>query len=315
MESEQVLAEVYLLIKDELTEYDDFVKIYELIEQMSKINPNKAFDMWYPLLKQYENFVIKFEQGITSHLTMCCMDALGAALGYTELDKRIIGDDYLYDLLFKRYCLAGDGGDYTEGMIIRKMVGREMDIANTMFLDIFNNGNREVSWYEVMDSFIYHTSTEYEMNQEIVDIITKWGAKIEKKKDKAKFLSSIMSVGYRINMELFQQFQDDKKSDEIKNFDTTDLTAPLITLVKQYSHAINDRQMLKGLLSDFYPDNKLYVNILLMAYDDGLVSEIRSSDNIEYFMKKRMSSRLSNNYGISEKLADSVIEAWTGALK
>ena len=40
MENEQVLSEVYLLIKDELVEYDDFVKMYELINQMSKINPN-----------------------------------------------------------------------------------------------------------------------------------------------------------------------------------------------------------------------------------------------------------------------------------
>lgn len=315
MENEQVLSEIYLLIKDELVEYDDFVKMYELIEQMSKINPNKAFDMWYPLLKQYENLVIEFEQGITPHLTDCCMEALGDGLGYIEFDKRIMEDGYLYDLLFKRYCLAGSGADYTEGMIIRAMVSRKMDMANTLFSEIFNNGNRKHSWYEIMDSFIHYINREYAINQEIVDILTQWGSKIEGKKDKAKFLSSLMSVGYKINMELFQQCQDDRQSDSIKDFDTTDLTAPLITLVKHHSNAINDRQMLKGLLSDFYPNNKLHVNILLMAYDDGLVSEICSSDNIEYFMKKRMSSRLANNYGISDKLAESVIEAWTGALK
>ena len=124
-----------------------------------------------------------------------------------------------------------------------------------------------------------------------------------------------MSVGYKINMELFQQLQDDKRSNVTKNFDTTDLGTPLTTLVKQYSYAINDRQILKGLLSDFYPNNKLYVNILLMAYDEGMVSEIRASENIEYFMKQRMSSRLANNYGISDNLAMSVIDAWTCALK
>lgn len=62
-------------------------------------------------------------------------------------------------------------------------------------------------------------------------------------------------------------------------------------------------------------DNRLYVNILMMAYDEGLVDEIHSADIVEYFMVQRMSSRLVNNYGINEKLAESVIEAWTGALK
>lgn len=53
MDNEKMILNTYMVLKDCL-EDDDFDKLHYLLEQMTKYDAKKAFDMWYPLLRQYE---------------------------------------------------------------------------------------------------------------------------------------------------------------------------------------------------------------------------------------------------------------------
>lgn len=188
-------------------------------------------------------------------------------------------------------------------------------LADSIFADIYSNGNRTNSWFEIMDRFLSDiVYDDFIPSEQTITLLSKWSSKVEDKKERAKIMSSMLATGLNFDIDLLQR-EENIKSEVISSADMSDSYLPLINLISMYPQAISDRQILRRLLSDFYPDNKLYVNTLLMAYDEGLVNEIHSADNVEYFMKQRMSSRLVNNYGISEKLADSVIEAWISALK
>ncbi len=305
----------YNVLKDCLEDDDDFDKLHYLLEQMTKYDAEKAFDMWYSLLKQYEQYVTERHVNETYNFVNCNLDLFGEVLGHNKFDSLILQDRYLYELLFKRYCYAAAHYNYTQKLVIRIMMEGNNELADNIFTDVYNNGNRTESWFEIMDGFwndvVYD---DFIPNEQSIALLIKWSSKIADKKERAKIMSSMLATGLNFDVDLLQQ-EENVKAEVITSVDTSDLHLPLIDLTNKYPQAINDRQVLRGLLSDFYPKDKLYVNILLMAYDEGLVSEICASNVIDYFMKKRMSSRLVNNYGITEKLADSAIEAWIGAIK
>lgn len=314
MNNEKKILSTYMVLKDCLEDDDDFRKLRNLIEQMAKYDAEKAFDMWYPLLKEYEHFVSERHVNETYNFVNCNLDILGETLGHKKFDSLILQDRYLYELLFKKFCYAG-GYNYTKEMLIRIMMDGNNALADSIFADIYCNGNRTDSWFEIMDGFLSDVvHNNFIPSEESIALLSKWSSKVEDKKERAKIMSSMLATGLDFEMDLLQQ-EENIKTEVITSVDMSDMYLPLKDLTSKYPNAISDRQVLRGLLADFYSDNKLYVNILLMAYDEGLVNEIHSADDVEYFMMQRMSSRLVNNYGISEKLAESVIEAWTGALK
>ena len=44
----------------------------------------------------------------------------------------------------------------------------------------------------------------------------------------------------------------------------------LARIVKDYPDALSDRKRLQALFSDFFPQDRLKRNILLMVFDDGI---------------------------------------------
>ena len=99
MNKEDMILSTYMLLKDCLEEDDDFEKMHDLIEQMSVLDADKAFDMWYPLLSKYENFITERHVNETYNFVNQNLDTLGEALGYSKFDEMILQDNYLYDLL------------------------------------------------------------------------------------------------------------------------------------------------------------------------------------------------------------------------
>ena len=144
MSNKNDILQVYLALKDCLEDDDDFEKMYNLIQAMASIDAKKAFDMWYPLLSQYENYVTECQSNATYYLTNQNLDVLGEALGYGVFDKMILSDSYLYDLLFKKFCYAGNHYNYTQNMLIRAMSTANFVLADKMFADIYSNGNNDV---------------------------------------------------------------------------------------------------------------------------------------------------------------------------
>ena len=151
MSNEKILLSTYMILKDCVEDEDDFEKLNNLIEQMAKYDAKKAFDMWYPLLKQYEQYVTEVHVNETYYFVNLNLDVLGKALGYKKFDSIILQDHYLYELLFKKYCYAAMSSNYTQQMLVRIIKNDNNALADSIFADVYCNSNRTESWFEIMN--------------------------------------------------------------------------------------------------------------------------------------------------------------------
>lgn len=135
--------------------------MHALIEQMSEIDGERVFDMWYPLLSKYENFVVENHRGATYDFVECTLNTLGKSLGYAKFDDMILQDNYLYDLLIKKYCFAISHDNYTYKMLLRFIGEDKIDLADKIFADAYKNGNKVDSWFEIMDGFMFDINMDY----------------------------------------------------------------------------------------------------------------------------------------------------------
>lgn len=316
MENEKTILATYAVLQDCLDDEDDFLKVGNLIEEMSKINPEKAFDMWYLIIKRYENYVTHRYVNETFYLMDCNMQYLGNGLGYKNFDTKILTDTYLIKLLFREYCYSCGRYDYTQGVILRLLADEKHDEASQLLGLVYSNGNNVNSWFEVMDGIVNATD-DYNLSDASLNIISNYAARITDKKQMAKIMSSMISSGFNFNMEEFDKIS--KKSEfavnqpnDVRN---ESIEEALICLVKSNQNIFESRQRLKGLLADYYPDNKLYPNVIMMAYDEGIAKEIQLSASIDSIRKQRMEMQLVNNYGISREIAENVVRAWCRALE
>ena len=73
---------------------------------------------------------------------------------------------------------------------------------------------------------------------------------------------------------------------------------------------MENRTSLQGILKDIFPQDRLTVNLLLMGYDEGLLSMV-GSDCSEARLTK-LANAIVDNYGIREENAAYIIETWLG---
>lgn len=312
---EKYIVNAYNCLKDNLEDEDDFDKMYHLFEKLAEDDPMKAFDMWYFLLDKYESYITKCCVNETYYFINQNLDLFGKRLGYRKFDEMILSDNYLYNLLFKQYCYAGSHYNYIQKMIERAMEAKKYDLSERMLSDVFSNPNKEESWFEIMDGFMHDiTYEDFAPNDEALEMLSKWSAKIAGKKERAKIMSSMMATGLGFDLSVFDN---EESKPQYKNYKQGNSLASetLKKLLTDNPSALFERKVLKGLLSDYYPQNKLYVNTLLMAYDEGIVNELSSSQEVDDFRKMRMQTMLINNYGISQEMAESVVSTWEKALK
>ena len=85
-------------------------------------------------------------------------------------------------------------------------------------------------------------------------------------------------------------------------------------IITKYPNALEDDKKLKAFLKDYIPENKLMQNMLMMAYDSGIVSDIRHRNELDKFQMYGYIKCLVNEYGITEKAANTTIEQWATAL-
>lgn len=83
-----------------------------------------------------------------------------------------------------------------------------------------------------------------------------------------------------------------------------------INVFKQYPDCISNRTKLRGILSDFFPTEKVKVNLILNAYDEGIIDGIKRSNNLGLIQFNRWKKIVIDNYGISEDNAKWVIDYW-----
>lgn len=73
---------------------------------------------------------------------------------------------------------------------------------------------------------------------------------------------------------------------------------------------ISDRMKLKGILADFFPTEKLKINIILSAFDEGIADEISKATEINNLLAGRFVKLLTLDYGMSEENARWATDYW-----
>lgn len=83
-----------------------------------------------------------------------------------------------------------------------------------------------------------------------------------------------------------------------------------INVFNQFPDCIVNRTKMKGILSDLFPTEKVKVNLIMNAYDEGIVEAINNANELNTIMFTRWKRIVIDNYGISDENADWVIDYW-----
>lgn len=88
----------------------------------------------------------------------------------------------------------------------------------------------------------------------------------------------------------------------------------LARIVKDYPDALSDRKKLQALFSDFFPQDRLKRNILLMVFDDGITEEMQAATTLDTMALHRYVKSVSQGYGIKTESAEEAVLAWARAM-
>lgn len=88
----------------------------------------------------------------------------------------------------------------------------------------------------------------------------------------------------------------------------------LAKIINDYPDALSDRKKLQALLLDFFPQERLKRNTLMMVYDDGIIDEMRRMTKIDKIELHRFVKSVVQGYGIKTESAKNVVTAWAKAI-
>lgn len=88
----------------------------------------------------------------------------------------------------------------------------------------------------------------------------------------------------------------------------------LARIIKDYPDALTDRKRLQALFSDFFPEDRLKRNTLLMVFDDGIVDEMSRLTQIDRITLHRYVKSIGQGYGIQTGSAENAVLAWAKAM-
>lgn len=83
-----------------------------------------------------------------------------------------------------------------------------------------------------------------------------------------------------------------------------------INVFQQYPNCVSDRVKFRGILFDCFPTQKAKVNLILNAYDEGIMRDIESASLLDIYFFSRWKKRVIDSYGISEENAEWTINYW-----
>lgn len=88
----------------------------------------------------------------------------------------------------------------------------------------------------------------------------------------------------------------------------------LAGLIRDYPGALSDRRRLQALLLDLFPQDRRKRNLLLIAFDDGIVDEMRELAQIDKMTLHRFIKSIEQGYDIRTKSAEAAVTAWAKAM-
>lgn len=88
----------------------------------------------------------------------------------------------------------------------------------------------------------------------------------------------------------------------------------LAKMVHDYPDALSDRKKLQALLLDFFPQDRLKRNLLLLAFDEGIVNEMKGLVLMDNMTRHRFVKSIEQGYDIRTKSAEAAVSAWSTAM-
>lgn len=88
----------------------------------------------------------------------------------------------------------------------------------------------------------------------------------------------------------------------------------LSKIMADYPEALSERKRLQALFSDFFPVDRLKRNTLLMAFDDGIVGEMKGMRQMDRIAQHRFVKSLEQGYGIRTRNAERAVLTWAQAM-
>ena len=82
------------------------------------------------------------------------------------------------------------------------------------------------------------------------------------------------------------------------------------SMLRRYGDAVEDKKKFTGLIKDFFPQEARTINLMLMAYEIGIVQQIQSTGRINSAFAYRFVKQLTDDYGLSRVNADWVVSVW-----
>lgn len=81
-------------------------------------------------------------------------------------------------------------------------------------------------------------------------------------------------------------------------------------LLLQNPDAVTEKKRFTGLMRDLFPGQQMQINLICMAWDLGIVSDIQATQHINNSFAFRYVKRLVDEYGVSRLNADWAISIW-----
>lgn len=88
----------------------------------------------------------------------------------------------------------------------------------------------------------------------------------------------------------------------------------LAKIIQDYPDALSERKKLQALFSDFFPQDRLKRNTLLMVFDDGIVNEMKGLKQMDRVVLHRFVKSVEQGYGIRTKNAENAVLTWAQAM-
>lgn len=82
------------------------------------------------------------------------------------------------------------------------------------------------------------------------------------------------------------------------------------SMLRRYGDAIDEKKKFTGLIKDLFPQDARTINLMLMAYEIGIVPQIQSVGRINNAFAYRFVKQLTEDYGLSRVNADWVVSVW-----
>ena len=81
-------------------------------------------------------------------------------------------------------------------------------------------------------------------------------------------------------------------------------------IFQKFPQCLSNRVNFRGILLDYFPAQKVKVNLILNAYDEGIIEAIKSASELDSVFFISWKKRLIDSYGISEENADWTVDYW-----